>query len=609
MSLVVSYPTEQGSTRAMAEWRVDNATAFATRHGQNIVGLVRDSGPCGMSMSVFRETVSRERWALGFEGVVHAPTLLSVMEPWGLYRGGPYNFVCLRSDGPPDGTPAEPSASDSASDGTVCHTHTGATTDARSHSVPHTAEQDTPDECETPGDTPEAPEDDPTPTVSTRLSPSVTVPSARDFMQSHPAPSLCQRSVSAVLGEKEDAPGRGLFGEMRTEDDTRGDLLNLNIRDPFAAVVCGIQNSGKSHTLNTIIESCTLSCPDITRGGDMATLVCSYDTDPNNVCESLGLALPLTTGPVTGLAIPTVVLTSPSNYIVRRRFLESKFPGVQVLPLVIPFGALTGTMLEQLMGLADVTHPPLYADVAKALPRKVQSRGDPITWTGFQSLLMDADFDPKQRQHLTQRLALLESLVAESSTNKRLGLTGAHEVIASDISDRLVVCDLTDPHLTSAEANSLFSVVTHLFLSGPRMDRLVVLDEAHKYLAAGVLCDAMVKLVRQIRHLGARVVFSTQSPTDIPETLLELCSLAVIHQLISPMQAKHLCHTLNLGMDSDTLLLTLSECPTGVCLVYDPHASHTLGTEAGCAIGNCIKVSVRPRLTTDLGGSERHGAH
>ena len=47
------------------------------------------------------------------------------------------------------------------------------------------------------------------------------------------------------------------------------------------------------------------------------------------------------------------------------------------------------------------------------------------------------------------------------------------------------------------------------------------------------LTETLLSIIRQQRHLGARVIIATQEPTLAP-TLLELCSLTIIHRFSSP---------------------------------------------------------------------------
>lgn len=67
--------------------------------------------------------------------------------------------------------------------------------------------------------------------------------------------------------------------------------------------------------------------------------------------------------------------------------------------------------------------------------------------------------------------------------------------------------------------------------------RVVALDEAHKYMTdtaeCEVLTQALLSNIRLQRHLGVRVIISTQEPTISPK-LLDLCSVTIVHRFTSP---------------------------------------------------------------------------
>lgn len=105
----------------------------------------------------------------------------------------------------------------------------------------------------------------------------------------------------------------------------------------------------------------------------------------------------------------------------------------------------------------------------------------------------------------------------------------------------MVLADLTDPMLTPAEARSIFQVLLFQFRGIP-MDcgKLIVFDEAHKYLDSGAsntdgceLTASIVEIVRQMRHHGIRVLLSTQDPKTLPSHLLEMVSVAILHRFHS----------------------------------------------------------------------------
>jgi hypothetical protein len=83
--------------------------------------------------------------------------------------------------------------------------------------------------------------------------------------------------------------------------------------------------------------------------------------------------------------------------------------------------------------------------------------------------------------------------------------------------------------------------------------RVIALDEAHKVSASNgigvsltnsrqymnaseeamTLTNTLLSVIRLQRHLGARVIISTQEPTVSPK-LLDLCSMTIVHRFTSP---------------------------------------------------------------------------
>jgi hypothetical protein len=68
------------------------------------------------------------------------------------------------------------------------------------------------------------------------------------------------------------------------------------------------------------------------------------------------------------------------------------------------------------------------------------------------------------------------------------------------------------------------------------------------------LTETLLSIIRQQRHLGARVMIATQEPTLAP-ALLELCNLTIIHRFSSPAWFKaiksHIAGAGNVQLDSD----------------------------------------------------------
>jgi hypothetical protein len=87
-------------------------------------------------------------------------------------------------------------------------------------------------------------------------------------------------------------------------------------------------------------------------------------------------------------------------------------------------------------------------------------------------------------------------------------------------------------------ACSLFGICLSLFLEQTtQIGRIVALDEAHKFMTNTAECasltESLLSTIRLQRHLGARVIISTQEPTISPR-LLDLCSVTIVHRFTSP---------------------------------------------------------------------------
>lgn len=204
--------------------------------------------------------------------------------------------------------------------------------------------------------------------------------------------------------------------------------------------------------------------------------------------------------------------------------------------------------------------------------------------------------------------------------------------------------------MTAEAACSLFNICLHLFLEqSSNIGRVVALDEAHKYMTDSAECqtltEALLATIRLQRHLGARIIISTQEPTISPK-LLDLCSVTIVHRFTSPdwldTLKKHLAGASAFSTSADTpedsendddgyvgvhalrlnggdlakdLFSKIVALRTGEALMFAPSAVIGLKTGAPSRnfprgqkepvrLGNgVLKVRVRRRVTRDGGRS------
>lgn len=183
--------------------------------------------------------------------------------------------------------------------------------------------------------------------------------------------------------------------------------------------------------------------------------------------------------------------------------------------------------------------------------------------------------------------------------------------------------------------------------------KVIALDEAHKVIKnpsrkipilisgfkfmndsaeAQTLTETLLSTIRLQRHLGARIIISTQEPTISPD-LLDLCSVTIAHRFTSPEWMKTLKGHLAAAApdmsdaepdtgdrDADTIsgakiptaatiFKKIVELEVGEALLFSPSAM--VGVDVGGGggsyvrlAGGFLKVRVRSRLTTDGGKSK-----
>jgi len=112
-----------------------------------------------------------------------------------------------------------------------------------------------------------------------------------------------------------------------------------------------------------------------------------------------------------------------------------------------------------------------------------------------------------------------------------------HEDIFEGRSGELIIVDPSNPMLSRETTYTMFEIALSLFVNRTHCRKVIALDEAHAYIsnnspAATILTQHLFTSLHERRHHAVRVVIATQKPT-INTTLLELCSISVVHRFSS----------------------------------------------------------------------------
>jgi hypothetical protein len=279
----------------------------------------------------------------------------------------------------------------------------------------------------------------------------------------------------------------------------------------------------------------------------------------------------------TPRALSDVLLLVPKDKVSLR---QGEYPGLDVRPLAFSPGELQTSHWRFLMGA--VGSQSLYLRQVNAVMRSL--RGG-ITLSSLREGIEQSALPEHLRQLAMTRLNLASQYLQEGA-----------EVTGILRPGRLVIVDLRDEFIEKDEALGLFVVLLQLFADaryeGNSFNKLVVFDEAHKYIENQELITGLVEVVREMRHKGVSILEASQDPPSVPVQLIELSSQIILHKFNSPAWLKHVQRA-NAAL-GDLTPEMMAQLAQGEAYVWSSKA-----TDNSFSIG-AVKLRCRPRVT-------RHG--
>ncbi|EGY20124.1 uncharacterized protein VDAG_02140 [Verticillium dahliae VdLs.17] len=323
--------------------------------------------------------------------------------------------------------------------------------------------------------------------------------------------------------------------------ESRADILSArvfqNVTAPASTFICGSQGAGKSNTLACLLENCLLRSKLGSLPRPLTGIVFHYDGFNSDLiglpCEAAFLA--------SDRQQRKEMYADDDN----SKKTYARVPNVVIEPFRLRDEDLNTQRMLNLMAVG-AGNVPLYMHVVTRILREMrisqQNSGQPFKYSQFKATMNKEDLQVAQSVPLQQRLDTLESFMASSAIlskkqKKAMKTTEANNW--TPCPSQLIIVDLSCPCVTSDMACSLFNIALQLFLEGDKsVSRVVALDEAHKYMRDSspescIFTENLLGVIRQQRHLGTRVIISTQEPTISPK-LLDLCSVTIVHRFTSP---------------------------------------------------------------------------
>lgn len=381
-------------------------------------------------------------------------------------------------------------------------------------------------------------------------------------------------------------PQFGLLGRSGSQS-VAIDLTGCNTISLF-----GVQGFGKSYTLGVIAEMASIQNSGVNvLPSPLATVIFHFHkseayepeyvsaVEPNRKTSEVDRLLAEYGARPKGLA-DVVLLTPEAKVEARRR----EYPDVHVEPIKFSSAELGAESWKFLLGAYG--NDALYIRQLVAIMRRHRSG---LTLDTFRKEIDAADL-PRGAQRLAEdRLTLAEPYIDDA---RQLG-----DLIRPG---RTVIVDLRDEWVEKDEALGLFVVMLRIFAAsrfeGREFNKLVVFDEAHKYISEADLISQVVETIREMRHQATSVIIASQDPLSVPRAIIELTSVLILHRMTSPQWLKHLRSAIvSLNDVQDTAVTSLSP---GEALVWAQRSTDrrfTLRPQ---------KLAVRPRFTQHGGGTK-----
>lgn len=393
------------------------------------------------------------------------------------------------------------------------------------------------------------------------------------------------------LGSTQDSTQFGIVGRLHSS----GRNVAFDVDGTNVISVFGVQGSGKSYTVGNLIEAALLHAPEVNRlPHPLAAVVFHYSSNETYLPEFAAMADPnddrlaeQILNDEYGVAVQGVEdvrILVPSDLVAERR---QEFPGVEVHPLILSTAELTLADWKLLMGVDGGDQ--LYVKAMTNIFR--QLRGG-ISLGALRDALEHSSLTPQQKSIAETRIAFVELFATDEG--------GAARHVAPG---RLLIVDVRDPLMDEGDVLSLFMVLLHLFSqtrdeAGRKFSKLIVFDEAHKYMDNTRLTGAIVEMVKEMRHLGTSVVIASQNPPSVPRDVIELSSVLIAHKFTSPQWLEHI-RKVNGAFGRDLAPPQLAALSPGEAFVWSRDGAEELRRPQ--------RVRMRPRLSRHGGGTRRAG--
>ena len=390
-------------------------------------------------------------------------------------------------------------------------------------------------------------------------------------------------SYEITIGKTTNSPQYGIIGKTITGDRS----IAIDLSETNTISLFGVQGGGKSYTIGTISEMVLKQFSNINKlPASLAGVIFHYSESMDYAPEFTSMIYPnddkaqlKKLKEVYGAEpdnIEDIVLLVPKDKLAERK---QEYPSIEVQP--ISFNSTELNVQDWMFLLGAVGNDSTYIRQLKAIMRSVRNN---ISLQTMRRGIANSNLLTNSQKSLAeQRLNFAAEYINDDELLKGYLKPG-----------RLIIVDLRDELIAKEEALGLFVVILNIFsgvkeIDGKFFNKFIVFDEAHKYMNNSDLTDSIVTAIREMRHKGVSLMIASQDPMSLPNAIIELSSIVLLHKFNSPQWVKHV-------QKSITQLSSLSASEMAALSPGEAYLWATKSTDKQ-VMSRPIKISTRPRIT------------
>ena len=391
-----------------------------------------------------------------------------------------------------------------------------------------------------------------------------------------------------LIGKSSPSDQYGILGES-----IHGKKIAIDLSETNTISLFGVQGGGKSYTIGTITEMVLKQFNHVNLlPSPLAGVIFHYSESmdyepeftsmksPND--KEIELAKLRDRYGANPDSIEDVIILTPKDKIDERK---AEYPSIEVLP--IAFNSTELSVQDWMFLLGAIGNDSTYIKQLKAIMKELRRdlTLDGITQAVEDSLLLSTTQKGLARQKLSFAREYIDDKFNLRDTLKP---------------GRLIIVDLRDEFIVKDEALGLFVIMLNIFsavknVNGKHFNKFIVFDEAHKYMDNKDLTGNIVTAIREMRHKGVSIMIASQDPPSLPNEIIELSSIVLLHKFNSPQWLKHI-------QKSVTQLSSLSPSDMSSLSPGEGFLWATKATERSIS-AKPLKISTRPRVTKHGGAT------